>query len=131
MKKFSIALFALLITTLLTAQTKGKYVLVIHGGAGTILKSNMTPEKEKLYKQGLQNALDAGNKILKSGGTAVDAVEAEPRIQRSARAFVMIAADVDEHLAHVSCSFSSWASPSCALSAWRPRQTPHGSSGRS
>lgn len=76
MKKLSFALFALIITTVVMAQTKGKYVLVIHGGAGTILKSQMTPEKEKLYKQGLQNALDAGNKILKNGGTALDAVEA-------------------------------------------------------
>jgi beta-aspartyl-peptidase (threonine type) len=76
MKKLSLALFALIITTVVTAQTKGKYVLVIHGGAGTILKSQMTPEKEKLYKQGLQNALNAGNKILKNGGTALDAVEA-------------------------------------------------------
>ncbi len=53
-----------------------KYILVIHGGAGTILKSNMTDEKEKLYKQGLQNAMNAGQKILQEGGTALDAVEA-------------------------------------------------------
>jgi beta-aspartyl-peptidase (threonine type) len=52
------------------------YVLVIHGGAGTILKSQMTPEKEKAYQQGLQQALDAGNAVLKSGGAALDAVEA-------------------------------------------------------
>ena len=53
-----------------------KYVLVIHGGAGTILKKNMTVEKEQAYKDALQKALDAGNAILKSGGTAMDAVEA-------------------------------------------------------
>lgn len=52
------------------------YVLVIHGGAGTILKSQMTPEKEKAYQQGLQQALDAGNAVLKGGGAALDAVEA-------------------------------------------------------
>ena len=63
-----------------TTKSTGKYVLVIHGGAGTILKSNMTPEKEKLYKQGLQNALNAGNNILKKGGTALDAVEATIKI---------------------------------------------------
>ena len=53
------------------AQTKNpagkKYVLVIHGGAGTILRSKMTPEKEQLYKQGLQRALNAGSEILKNG----------------------------------------------------------------
>lgn len=53
-----------------------KYVLVIHGGAGTILKSSMSPEKEKAYKQALQTALNAGSEILKKGGSALDAVEA-------------------------------------------------------
>jgi beta-aspartyl-peptidase (threonine type) len=64
------------------AQTKdsAKYVLVIHGGAGTILKKSMTPEKEKAYKEGLQKALDAGNAILKKGGTAMDAVEATVKV---------------------------------------------------
>ncbi|HYK47702.1 MAG TPA: isoaspartyl peptidase/L-asparaginase [Parafilimonas sp.] len=57
-----------------------KYVLVIHGGAGTILKSKMTPEKEQLYKQGLQRALNAGSEVLKNGGNALDAVEATIRI---------------------------------------------------
>src|ERR1044072_1385542 len=60
--------------------TIGKYVLVIHGGAGTILKSNMTPEKENSYKKALQNALNAGNAILKDGGAALDAVEAAIKI---------------------------------------------------
>ena len=60
--------------------TIGKYVLVIHGGAGTILKSNMTPEKENSYKKALQNALNAGNAILKNGGAALDAVEAAIKI---------------------------------------------------
>lgn len=53
-----------------------KYVLVIHGGAGTILKSQMTPEKEAAYIEALNKALQIGNDILKDGGTALDAVEA-------------------------------------------------------
>jgi L-asparaginase / beta-aspartyl-peptidase len=53
-----------------------KYVLVIHGGAGTILKSQMTPEKEKAYTEALNRTLQIGNDILKKGGTALDAVEA-------------------------------------------------------
>ena len=53
-----------------------KFALVVHGGAGTILKSQMTPEKEKLYEQGLNDALTAGNEILSKGGTAMDAVVA-------------------------------------------------------
>src|SRR5437870_4998902 len=80
MKKYFIVLFLSLVSITVTAQQNnsatGKYILVIHGGAGTILKSSMTPEKEKLYKQGLQNALNAGNTVLKNGGTALDAVQA-------------------------------------------------------
>lgn len=56
-----------------------KYVLVIHGGAGTILKSQMTPEREKAYTNSLNKALQTGNDILKNGGTALDAVEAVVR----------------------------------------------------
>lgn len=53
-----------------------KYVIVVHGGAGTILKSKMTPEKEAAYKKGLQQALEAGYAKWKSGAPALDAVEA-------------------------------------------------------
>jgi beta-aspartyl-peptidase (threonine type) len=80
MKKYSILFVLICIAGILSAQTNKKYVLVIHGGAGTILRSNMTPEKENLYKEGLQNALNAGNTILKNGGTALDAVEAAIKI---------------------------------------------------
>jgi L-asparaginase / beta-aspartyl-peptidase len=55
---------------------KSIFGIAIHGGAGTILRSLMTPEKEALYIQGLQEAIEAGNAILKSGGTSLDAVEA-------------------------------------------------------
>lgn len=50
--------------------------IAVHGGAGTVLRSLMTPEKEALYIKGLQEAIDAGHKILISGGSSVDAVEA-------------------------------------------------------
>ena len=59
---------------------KGKYVLVIHGGAGTILRGSMTPEMEKAYKKGLEKALIAGNEILKNKGLAIDAVEAAVKV---------------------------------------------------
>lgn len=58
---------------------KDKFVLVIHGGAGTILKSQMTPEKEKAYQEALSKALETGYAILKEGGSAIDAVEAAVR----------------------------------------------------
>jgi beta-aspartyl-peptidase (threonine type) len=53
-----------------------KHCLVIHGGAGTILKSAMSLDLEKQYLNGLQSALEAGNNILQKNGTALDAVEA-------------------------------------------------------
>lgn len=60
-------------------KLSNKYVLVIHGGAGTIVKSQMSPERENAYKAALDKALQTGNDILKSGGTALDAVEATVR----------------------------------------------------
>ena len=57
----------------------GRYVLVIHGGAGTILRSQMSPEREKAYTQALDGALKTGNSILAAGGSALDAVEAALR----------------------------------------------------
>src|SRR6478735_7549522 len=50
-----------------------KFTIAVHGGAGTILKEDMTPELESKYTEGLQQALDAGYSILKKGGTAIDA----------------------------------------------------------
>ncbi len=52
-----------------------KITIAIHGGAGTILKSSMTPEKENAYKSTLQAALNEGYSLLSSGGSAIDAVE--------------------------------------------------------
>lgn len=55
---------------------KGIYSLAIHGGAGTILRNEMTLEKEQAYKQALSSAIEAGENILKQNGQALDAVEA-------------------------------------------------------
>ncbi|MBX3288548.1 MAG: isoaspartyl peptidase/L-asparaginase [Acidobacteria bacterium] len=53
-----------------------KLALAIHGGAGTILRSQMTPDLEREYKSGVEAALKAGWQILSSGGSSLDAVEA-------------------------------------------------------
>ena len=60
-------------------ETK-KIGLAIHGGAGTIERSNMTPEREREYRVGLQRALTAGYEILKRGGSSLDATEAAVRV---------------------------------------------------
>ncbi|WP_277111186.1 isoaspartyl peptidase/L-asparaginase family protein [Chryseobacterium taklimakanense] len=65
--------FFLVLSLLCSAQKK--YVLVIHGGAGTITKENMTPEKEKAYKDKLTEALKAGYAEIQKGKTSVDAVQ--------------------------------------------------------
>lgn len=52
-----------------------KFGIAIHGGAGTIDRAEMTPEKENAYKEGLKTALEAGHKALSEGKTALDAVE--------------------------------------------------------
>ena len=57
-----------------------KFALVIHGGAGTIERGKMTPEKEQAYRTGLENSLKAGYSVLKDGGAALDAVEAAVRV---------------------------------------------------
>lgn len=49
---------------------------VIHGGAGTIERSRMTPEREKAYRDKLTEALRAGFDVLNRGGACLDAVVA-------------------------------------------------------
>ncbi|QEC66222.1 isoaspartyl peptidase/L-asparaginase [Panacibacter ginsenosidivorans] len=82
MKKYilSILFFTSIVSAIAQQNGNKKFALVIHGGAGTILKSQMTPEKEKLYTQGLNDALTAGNDILAKGGTALDAVLAAIKV---------------------------------------------------
>ncbi|MBZ9650940.1 isoaspartyl peptidase/L-asparaginase family protein [Psychroflexus montanilacus] len=65
-----------ILTFTLKEMEKRKFVLVIHGGVGTILPRNMTIEKEKAYRDVLIRALSVGERILKNGKTAVEAVEA-------------------------------------------------------
>jgi beta-aspartyl-peptidase (threonine type) len=53
-----------------------RYTLAVHGGAGTILKEDMTPELEAAYLMGLEQAMDAGFAVLEKGGSAVNAIKA-------------------------------------------------------
>ena len=61
-------------------QPRGNIVLVVHGGAGTILKSQMTPEREQAFKTAMSEALGKGYTILNNGGSSIDAVEAAIKI---------------------------------------------------
>ena len=55
-------------------------MLVVHGGAGTILKSQMDAGKEQANKTAISEAHEKGYEILYNGGSSVDAVEAAIRI---------------------------------------------------
>lgn len=56
-------------------QKQSQFSIVIHGGAGTILQKNMSPEQETLYTAKLEEAIRIGYDILKNGGSSLDAVE--------------------------------------------------------
>ena len=68
-------------------STMNKYAIAIHGGAGTILKQNLTPELEKQYTEKLNEALTAGYDILKRGGAALDAVTAAVKVMEDSPLF--------------------------------------------
>ncbi len=53
-----------------------KFTIVIHGGAGTILRKHMTPDLEAAYTEGLKTAVDTGYAVLEEGGSAINAVKA-------------------------------------------------------
>lgn len=55
-------------------MSAGNYAIVIHGGAGSILRENLSAEMEAAYREKLTEALEVGEGILKNGGTSVDAV---------------------------------------------------------
>jgi beta-aspartyl-peptidase (threonine type) len=59
-----------------TSSSDTDFALAIHGGAGTIRRSTMTPEREAAYHAGLRRSLDAGRAVLADGGSALDAVSA-------------------------------------------------------
>jgi beta-aspartyl-peptidase (threonine type) len=59
----------------ISSASKPNYAIVIHGGAGTIERKNMSAEMEAEYKAALDSALSIGEVILSKGGKAIDAVE--------------------------------------------------------
>jgi beta-aspartyl-peptidase (threonine type) len=62
------------------AGDAGRWALAVHGGAGVIERAVLTPAKEAEYRAGLAAALDAGSRVLRAGGSSLDAVEATIRV---------------------------------------------------
>ncbi len=58
----------------------GKWAIVLHGGAGVIERNSMTPERDKAYRAGLDEAIHAAARVLAANGPAVDAVEAALKV---------------------------------------------------
>ncbi|MCZ4245570.1 isoaspartyl peptidase/L-asparaginase family protein [Pedobacter punctiformis] len=87
MKSLKLLLVMLFSWVTLAASAQQKYVMVIHGGAGTILKKNMTPEKEAAYIAALTQALKAGYAEIKSGKSSLDAVEATIHVMENSPLF--------------------------------------------
>jgi L-asparaginase / beta-aspartyl-peptidase len=56
------------------------WTLMIHGGAGAILRERTAPAADEAVRVALNAALDAGTAILSAGGAALDAVEAAVRV---------------------------------------------------
>lgn len=89
-KKIILGLYCFLIIVTVQAQnerTKKNIALIIHGGAGTILKENMSAEKEKAYQQKLEESLKAGYSVLENGGTSIEAVVAAIKIMEDSPLF--------------------------------------------
>jgi beta-aspartyl-peptidase (threonine type) len=88
MKTLSLTLLTVLSCISAFAQDySDKITLVIHGGAGTITRANMSPEREKAYREALNNALEKGYDVLKKGGTSVQAVEAAIHVMEDSPLF--------------------------------------------
>jgi len=87
MKKFIISFILLLICSCQSSESENNIAIVIHGGAGTILKENMTPELEAAYIAKLEEAVLTGYEILKTGGSSQLAVEETIKIMEDSPLF--------------------------------------------
>lgn len=61
-------------------MSQNNIAIAVHGGAGTITPAEMTPTREKDYRQALEEALKRGYAVLKEGGSSLDAVELATRV---------------------------------------------------
>ena len=90
-----------------STEKTNEFAIIIHGGAGTILKENMTPEMEADYKFTLEKAIRVGYEILKEGGNSLDAVQQTINVMEDSPLFnagkgaVFTNAETNEHDASI------------------------------
>ena len=87
MNKLSFSLLILLCFFYSCNSNKVDFAIVVHGGAGTILKKNMSDEMELAYKLKLEEAINAGYNILEKNGSSKDAVEETIKILENSELF--------------------------------------------
>ena len=87
MNKLSFSLLMLLYFFYSCNSNKVDFAIVVHGGAGTILKKNMSDEMELAYKLKLEEAINAGYNILEKNGSSKDAVEQTIKILENSELF--------------------------------------------
>ena len=87
MKFFSLFFLILLAGVPAQAADAPAWSLVIHGGAGTILRENLDSKTEAAYRAKLSEAMDAGAAFLADGGSSLDAVEATIRVMEDSPLF--------------------------------------------
>ena len=87
MKKIIISFILLLMCSCQSSESENNIAIVIHGGAGTILKENMTPELEAAYIGKLEEAVMTGYEILKTGGSSQSAVKETIKIMEDSPLF--------------------------------------------
>ena len=68
-------------------KNQNSFAIVIHGGAGGIKREYFTEEQQEAYNQKLQEALDAGYKILENGGISLDAIQAAINVMEDSELF--------------------------------------------
>ena len=73
-KLFTVFVFAFITLISFHGGAQGRYSLVIHGGSGNISRERMSLEQEAVYLEKLNEALQAGEAILKEGGSSLDAI---------------------------------------------------------
>lgn len=81
------AVLALALAAASVAAEPPRTALVIHGGAGVITRKDLPAAKQAEYEAALNQALDAGDAVLKRGGSAREAVIAAVRVMEDSPLF--------------------------------------------
>ena len=84
---FTLIFFSCTESVPLNSKKDLNYGIVIHGGVGTMNRKDMTTEKEKQYREALEESVTLGYKILKEGGTSQEAVEHSIRVMENSPLF--------------------------------------------